>query len=379
MRSVHMVVWAAAALLVSACQRAVGGEHPAEHAPEGEVWLSPSQVASSQMTLAPATSSPVPETLRLAGHVTFDDLRVTHVFSPVTGRVGRIFATPGATVRKGAPLAEIDSPEVGSAMSDLLKARADAEAAEREFKRQQELFEVHAAPRKDLEVAADASERAAAELERARQKMRLLHIDSSGSLSQTFILRAPIDGQVVARGLSPGMEVQGQYSGGAATELFTIGDIDSVWVVADVHEMDVGRVRVGQAVSAAFIAYPNDAFAGTVQWVSEVLDPVTHTARLRVDLPNADHRLRPEMYATLTVTVNERPSVALPRSAVVRLGEVLVVYVARGERPDGRLRFERRRVTIPQETPPDGMVSVLSGITAGEIVVEHGAILLSES
>jgi cobalt-zinc-cadmium efflux system membrane fusion protein len=349
-----------------------------EHAPDGEVWLSEAQVKASQVVLSVAHASSVPETVRLAGHVTFDDLRVTHVFSPVTGRVVKIFANPGDAVAKGAPLAEIDSPDVGNAMSDLLKAQADAEAAQHELERQKELYEVHAAPRKDLEVASDAAARATAELERTRQKMRLLHVGESGPVTQTFTLRSPLSGQVVSRGLSPGMEVQGQYTGGNQAELFTIGDLDQVWVVADVHEMDVGKVKLEQPVSAAFVAYPDHPFPGAVGWMSEVLDPATHTSRVRVALDNQDKLLRPEMYATLTVTVDQRPSVAIKRSALIRLGDVMVVYLSKGARPDGRLRFERRRVTVPTELPADGLVPVLAGIEPGDIVVEDGAILLSE-
>lgn len=349
-----------------------------ERAPDGEVWLTQAQVKASQVLLSAAKAADVPETVRLAGRVTFDDLRVTHVFSPVTGRVTKVLANPGEKVARGAPLAEIESPDVGNAMSDLVKAEADAEAAQHEYERQKELYEAHAAPKKDLEQAADAASRARAELERTRQKMKLLHVGEVGAVSQTFTLRAPISGEVVSRAVSLGMEVQGQYSGGTPAELFTIGDIDEVWLVADVHEMDVGRVRVGQPVSASVVAYPGTDFPGKVQWMSEVLDPATHTARVRVELPNQDHRLRPEMYATATVTVDTRPSVALPRSALIRLGDVMVVYVAKGERPDGRLRFERRRVTVPSELPSDGPVPVLSGVQPGDVVVEGGAILLSE-
>ena len=95
-----------------------------ERPPEGEVWLPPDQVKASEVQLAPAKAAEVPETMRLAGRVTFNDQRVTHVFSPVTGRVTRIFANVGDTVAKGAPLADVDSPDVGIAMSDLVKAEA---------------------------------------------------------------------------------------------------------------------------------------------------------------------------------------------------------------------------------------------------------------
>ena len=363
-------------LLLLACARAAAA--PEEQAPEGEVWLTRTQLDSSQVRLTEVKEVNTPETVRLAGRVTFDDLRVTHVFSPVTGRVTRIFANPGAAVVAGAPLAEIDSPDVGNAMADLLKAQADAQAARYELERQKELYDVHAAPRKDLEQASDAAARASAELDRTRQKMRLLHVGVNGPVTQAFVLRSPIAGRVVTRGLSPGMEVQGQYSGGNVPELFTIGDLDEVWVLADVHEMDVGRIEVGQTVIASVVSFPGDTFPGTVQWVADVLDPTTHTLRVRVELPNHDQKLKPEMNATLTVTVDTRPALVVPRSAVLRLGDEQVVYVSKGELRDGRLRLQRRRVTLPSEVPADGPVRVKAGLEPGAVVVEQGAVLLSE-
>jgi cobalt-zinc-cadmium efflux system membrane fusion protein len=349
--------------------------------PDGEVRLTEAQLKASALELGAASVAPIVETARLAGRVAFDDLRVTHVFSPVTGRVERIFANPGDKVAKGAPLAEIDSPDLGNAMSDWLKAAADQQAAAQEFERQRDLFEVHAASQRDLDTARDAAERAKAELDRARDKVRLLQAEPSRerAVSQRYVLRAPLGGEVLARTLNPGTEVQGQYGGNTVVELFLIGDIDEVWVTADVHEMDLGRIRVGQAVTASVVTYPGETFMGRVQWMSDVLDPVTHTAKVRVSIPNRDHRLRPEMYATLTVTVGEKPALAVPRSALIRLGDVMVVYVSRGKLPDGRLVFQRRRVAVPSELPADGLVPVSSGLAEGDIVVERGGILLTES
>ncbi len=370
--------WAAAFAVLLVCCHKPGESPVVEQAPEGEVWLSKAQLSASKVHIVAAVSSPVSETVRLPGRITFDDIRVTHVFSPVTGRVGRILANPGDTLKQGAPLAEIDSPDVGNALSELHKAQADSETAHQELDRQRELYEAHAAPKKDYEVASNAAARAKAELDRTEQKMRLLHVNGTGSASQNFMLRAPLSGEVVSRALSPGMEVQGQYSGGNVAELFTIGDIDEVWVMADVHEMDVGRVKVGQSVLAEVNAYPNETFPGTVKWISEVFDPTTHTERVRVSLPNHDRKLRPEMNATMTVTVDRHSSVAVSRSSIIRLGDVMVVYVSKGERTDGRTRFERRRVTLPPDVPVEGLVPVLTGVNIGDLVVEDGAILLSE-
>src|SRR5262249_36259474 len=148
------------------------------------------------------------------GKVTFDDLKVTHVYSPVTGRVTRVLANPGQRVKKGTPLCAIASPDVGTAFSDVAKANADLQAAEHEYRRQQELLEATAAAPKALENAEDNYRKAKAEYDRARQKAQLLRSGSVDTVTQEYTLRAPIDGEVIARNVNPGIEVQGQYSGG---------------------------------------------------------------------------------------------------------------------------------------------------------------------
>src|SRR5262249_7304172 len=151
------------------------------------------------------------------------------------GRVTKIEAQLGQRVAKGAPLAYIDSPDVGIASADLGKAQADLVAAEHEIARERELFEAHAGSQRDLEAATDNYAKAKAELERSKQKARLLRAGSVDAVTQGFVLRSLIDGEVTARNVYPGMEVQGQYSGGSV-ELFTIGDPDPVWILSDVFE-----------------------------------------------------------------------------------------------------------------------------------------------
>ena len=199
-------------------------------------------------------------------------MRVAHVFSPVTGRVSRILADPGARVKKGAPLCAIQSPDVGNAFADLGKAEADLTAAQHEFQRHKELYEAHAGSQKEFEAAEDNYSKAKAESERARQKARLFRGGGADAVTQEFVLRAPIEGEVIARNVNPGAEVQGQYSGGTAAELYTIGELDRVWVIADVFEMDLARLKKGAAVTIEVVAYPDQVFTGVVDWISDLLD-----------------------------------------------------------------------------------------------------------
>jgi cobalt-zinc-cadmium efflux system membrane fusion protein len=351
-------------------------QHRSQEQHAGEVWLSPQQVAAAELLSEPLAPKPVGGLVVTSGRVTFDDLKVSHVLSPVTGRVVRIEAQPGQRVKKGDTLAVIESPDVGSAFSDAEKAQADFVAAEKDFKRQKELYDVHAGSQRDLEAAQGNFTKAKAELQRASRKAQLLRAGGANLGGQNYTLRAPIGGEVIARNVNPGTEVQGQYSGGTVVELFTIGELDTVWVMADVFEMDLGRVKQGTECRVKVVAYPGRTFTGTADWVSDTLDPATRTAKVRCKLANPDRALKPEMYATTSLVVDRQRTLALPRSAVLHLGDRTVVFVELGQAADCRLRFERRPVLVSEELGSD-FLPVLRGITAGEKVVTSGAILLS--
>jgi cobalt-zinc-cadmium efflux system membrane fusion protein len=298
------------------------------------------------------------------------------VFSPVTGRIRRILADPGARVKKGTPLATIESPDVGNASADLDKANADLVAAGHDLRRQKELYDAHAGSERDFESAQDNAGKAKAEMERARQKARLFGGASAEAVTQGFTLRAPIDGEVIARNVNPGAEVQGQYGGGTAVELFTIGELDQVWVFADIFEMDLARVHQGATVTLKAIAYPDEVFTGKVDWIAGALDPISRTARIRCTIPNPHRELKPEMYATVSVAVAGPSVPALPRTAVLRIADQTAVFVANGTTPDGRLKFIRRIVAVNEDQGAD-YLPIVRGVATGDRIVTTGATLLS--
>jgi membrane fusion protein, heavy metal efflux system len=368
-----------AALLV--CAAGFGCQHSSSAAtqpqpPAGEAWLSAQQVKNANLKVAPLSDQDVGGAVVTSGKVTFDDLLVSHVFSPVTGRVVKIDAQPGQRVKKGASLATIESPDVGNAFSDLAKAHAEQTAAEHDFKRQKELFDAHAASQKDFEQAQDNYQKAKAELSRAQKKAQLLSRGGADSVTQEYTLRAPIDGEVVTRNLTPGMEVVGQYSQGNAVELFTIGELDHVWVLADVFEMDLGRVKKGARANVRVVTYPTRMFEGQVDYVSGQLDPNTRTAKVRCTIANPDRDLKPEMYATVSISVAERRALAIPRAAMLRLGDQTVVFVQTGTAPNGLIRFERRPVAVDEDEGGE-YLPVTHGLERGEKIVVAGAILLA--
>ncbi len=381
--TMSVLACAAAAVLPAV----LGGCHKLEAAPEpagpqppaGEVWLTPQQVADAKIEVQPVEMQDVDDTILTSGRVALDDLRSGHVFSPVTGRVVSIHQTNaqlGAKVKKGDALAVIESPDIGNAVSDLHKAEAGLIAAQHDYDRKKSLFEQKAGSEADLEASEDNYRTAKAELERARQKTNLLHTGSVDSVTQTYTLTSPIDGEVLTRQINPGIEVQGQYSGGTTQELFTIGELDKVWVLADLYEIDIARVHIGSPATVTVVAYPSRVFKGSVDWVSGMLDPNTRTAKVRTTFDNADRLLRPEMYATVQISVDQKKALAIPRNALLRLGEYKVVFVETGQ-SDGHVKFVRLPVDVDEgESSP--WLEVKHGLEAGQKVVVNGAILLSQ-
>jgi cobalt-zinc-cadmium efflux system membrane fusion protein len=381
----YISILSALALATLGCHEstsALGASGP--HIPPGQVWLTPAQVAQDKIEVAPVGEHVVEDTLLTSGTIMLDDLRSGHVFSPVTGRVVKIVAQLGQHVKAGEPLAVIESPDIGSAVSDVNKAQADLIAAEHDLRRKRDLFAQKAMSAADVEASEDAERNAKAELERARQKEFLLHQGNVDAVSQTYTLSSPIEGEVLLRNINPGIEVQGMYSGGAGNncipgmnslmscgELFTVGELDKVWVLGDVYEVDLARVHVGATARVTTVAFPDQVFEGKVDWISGSLDPNTKTAKVRCTFENPDGKLRPMMYTRVAISVDQRKALAIPKDAVVRLGEYKVVFVQVGE-SDGQVRFERLPIDIDEAQQTD-YVEVRHGVDPGQKVVVKGA------
>jgi cobalt-zinc-cadmium efflux system membrane fusion protein len=348
-------------------------ETPAPPPPSGEAWLNEKQIGDARIAIELARVRAVGAPVIAPARVAFNDLRVAHVFSPVAGRVMRVLAQPGDRVKKGTALASVHSPDVGQAFADLARAQADLQVSEQEERRQTELFEARAGSRRDLESAVAAAARARAEFARASQKARFLRSEGL-QVTQSYEIQSPIDGEVIFRNINPGMEIQGQYAGGQAVELFTVGELSAVWILADVFAIDVPRLAVGAPARVSLPAFPGRTFDGKVDWIAGALDPAARTARVRITLPNLAKELKPEMLGTVEIAGRSREALAVPRSAVLRVGDGRFVFVEEGKSPDGRTRFVRRNV----EVDDDGgdVVSVNRGVEPGQKVVTGGAILL---
>jgi cobalt-zinc-cadmium efflux system membrane fusion protein len=377
MKALYSLAIAFISLAVSGCPKAEAtGTEPAEpKPPAGEVWIDATQMKEAGIVVEPVEEQEVDDTILTAGRVTFADINVGHVFSPVTGRVTKIIAQLGEHLKKGDPLAVIQSPDVGQFSSDLGKADADLVAAQRDYKREKGLWEKHATSQKDFETAEDTYRKAKAEKDRALQKAALLRSGNVNVVDQSYTLPSPIDGEVLMRNLSLGVEVQGQYSGGASQELFTIGRLGEVWVLGDLFELDMARVPVGAPASVTVIAYPGKTFEGKVDWVSRVLDPTMRTAKVRCTFDNPGNLLKPEMFATVAISVESRRELALPKGSVLRYGAETIVFEERGTADGGKVRLVRVPVIV-DEGESSQWLPISKGLEKGTRIVTHGTVLL---
>ncbi len=356
-----------------ACEAKGSAVPPAADAPN-EVHLSADQLKTMQIATAKVDLEDVDDTVLASGKVAYDDQQVIHVFSPVAGKAVKVIAQLGDHVKKGDPLVVIESPDIGVATSDVGKAKADLIAAEHEYLRQKELYETHATSQKELEAASDNYRKAKAEMERATQKAHLFRLgDVTG---QMYTLRSDLDGEVFMKAVSPGMEIAGQYGGGTPIELFTIGQADKVWVLADVFELDIRRVKVGAKEVVNVASWPGRNFEGTVDWISASLDATSHATRVRGTFDNSDGALKPEMFATVKISVDVKKAIAIPRSSVLRFGDQTVVFLDQGLAANNQHRFERVPVTV-DEGEGSQWLTVDHGLEKGDQIVTAGAILLS--
>jgi cobalt-zinc-cadmium efflux system membrane fusion protein len=344
-----------------------------EKPPPNEVWLDHDEIARAHVTVAVAEPQDVQDALVTPGRIAFDENRVTHLFSPVSGQVVAIDGRLGEHIPAGHRLAVILSPEVGQATSDLGKARADLVAAEHAFRRARALWPARAATLEDVEQAQDNLRSAQAEESRALEKTALFK--AGPGVTQTFDVRAPIAGEILARTINPGLQVQGIYDGGTSPELFTVGDLDEVWVFSALRESELARVHLGARATVAALGI-GPAFEGVVDWIAGMLNPQTRTAALRCVVRNRDEQLRPEMFGAVTVAATPLRVLAVPRHSLVHLGSATLLFFDRGLAPDARERFERLPVVVDEDLPGE-YVPVSRGVEPGDRIVTNGVEELS--
>ncbi len=309
-------------------------------------------------------------TLRLTGAVAYNAFNTTPVITQVGGPVSRILVVPGQQVKAGQPMLDVSSPDYSQLLDAYLKAADSYRLADKNYVRAQDLYQHHAIAQRDLEQAESDRNQAQADLNAAEQGMKILGIKNPADLAKApssalIPVLAPIGGEVVERLVSPGQVVQA-----GQTQAFTISDLRTVWVLANVYQADLAAVRSGDDVVVQNDAYPGN-FHGRISYVSPALDPNTRTLQARIVVDNPGEKLKRDMYCTVTVTAGSIPNaIAVPDSSVLRDdNNQPFVYLAVGAN-----QFGRRDVEIGQSL--NGRTQILKGISPGEKVVADGSLFL---
>ncbi|MFZ1009923.1 MAG: efflux RND transporter periplasmic adaptor subunit [Candidatus Sulfotelmatobacter sp.] len=313
---------------------------------------------------AKAETRSVPTELTANGTVTPDVNRTIHVTSLGGGRVVDLKVKLGDSVKKGQTLLVISSPDLAAAMSDYQKAVADEVLSRKALERAQLLYDKGAIAAKDLETAQDLEEKAKVDVATAEQHVRVLGADPVHP-SALIDLRAPVAGTIVEQNVS-GFE--GVKSLDNTPNLFTIADLNEVWVVCDVFENDLGDVHLGDSAEIRLNAFGDRMFRGTVVDISRVLDPNTRSAKVRIVLPNGNGALRPGMFAVAKFRSRKKTEhVVVPATAIMRLHDK--DWVFRKEIGNGG---NFRRVVVQADgLAPDGMQEIREGVKPGDEVVAN--------
>ena len=346
---------------LSACRDAPISEAKAAASEEG-VDFRRSPDALKYLHLEVVKSELTRPTVSLPGRVVFDEERTQHVASPIDGRVHLVHVKLGDKVKAGDALIELSSPQVAQLLSDLQKAEQDRIVAEKALARARQLHADGAVSEKDLGQAEADSKKNVAEVQRVRAQLKALGISDSGSILAT--LHAEVAGAVVEKTVLPGQEVRAD----AAAALLTVSDLTQVWVNAELYEQDLSLVELNEAVEVKVPAWPEDIFPGKVVYVGDVVDPVTHTVKVRCSVSNSAFKLKPEMFATVRLTAStEKAALLVPSSAVLANGDRNEVVAAIG---DGN--FKVHSVKVGSEV--DGRVQIYEGLKEGDVVVTRGAL-----
>jgi len=309
-----------------------------------------------------------------AGKILPNENRLAHLSPRVPGRIVAVYANLGDRVKTGDRLLLLDSPAFGETQLEYRKARTRLGVAEKALDRAKVLLERGAIGQAEYQRREAEHENSLADVHESEEKLHLLGMteDEITRLARKDLphaqvaqvpLRAPFIGEVIERDATVGEVVD------PTKVLFTVADLSTVWVRADFPEYQVAHLRKGLPIEVRVAAYPKEVFRGTVTYVAAVVDPATRTVMVRSDVPNPDRRLRPEMFAEVSLIIEEQPMLAMPRAALQQVGDLTVAFLVRGPR-----RFERREITVGQSA--GDYVEVKAGLVDGDVVVTEGSYAL---
>jgi cobalt-zinc-cadmium efflux system membrane fusion protein len=345
----------------------------------------------ASLTIEPVTARAFRAEHVTEGKIAVDEDRSTPVFSPYAGRVTKLLARPGDSVKQGQPLFVIEAADTVQAQNDFVtaatalnKAKSQLELAQIQDKRAKDLFEGKAVPLKDYQqsqatlIQAQNDLRSAeTALEAARNRLRILGLtdeaitafQEKGQINREATIFAPIAGTVVQRKIGPGQYV----SSGASDPVFVIGDLSTVWLTAFVRETEASAVEVGQEMSFSVLALPGRVLTGRINYVATALDPATRRLLVRATLDNTNGLLKPEMFATVTIYApGDQPSVGVPKQALIYEGDQVRIWVAHEDKT-----IELRQIKTGLTN--GNLVEVYGNLKPGERIVTKGSLFIDRA
>jgi cobalt-zinc-cadmium efflux system membrane fusion protein len=352
-----------------------GTATPAGSAASDTVTLSDSQLHS--ITVAAVALREFPIEKEAVGSIDFNEDMSVQVFTPYQGRIIRAFPNLGDEVKKGQVLFTIESPDFIAAESNLISAAATLDQTTSALTRAKKLYAVKGIDQNDYETAVANQASAEGALRAARRAVAIFgkseteidHIVESRQVQSALLVKSPIAGRVTARNAAPGLlELPGN-----PPAPYSVADLSTVWMLANVPESEIPDFKVGQTVSVSVGALPGRDLTGTIKAIGATVDPNSHRVTLRSVIKDPQHELLPNMFATFVIRIAP-PSLApaVPLNGVVREGDGTMSVWVVGSDPH---RFIRRSVKIGEQH--DGYDEILDGVKSGERVAVDGAIFLS--
>ena len=330
----------------------------------------------SAVKVEPVEERDFPRQKEAVGSIDFNEEMSVQVFTPYAGRIIGLFASVGDDVKKGQTLFTIDSPDLLQAKFTLIAAAGVLDLTTRNLARLKELYTTRAVSQRDLDQGTSDQQTAEGNLRAARDAVRLFgksdaeidRIVADRKADPTLVVPCPIDGRVTARNAAPGLYVQP----GSAPAPFTVANIDTMWMLANVAENDSPAFQIGQLAQVRIDAFPDRLFDGKITTVGASVDPNSRRVLVRSEIKDPQHELRSGMFANFTISVGAPVrSPAVPLDGVVREGDGShTIWVTADRR-----RFTLRAVQVGGQR--DDYRQILDGVHPGELVATEGAIFLS--
>jgi cobalt-zinc-cadmium efflux system membrane fusion protein len=299
------------------------------------------------------------------GSVESDPAHTVRILPPMTGRIVALHVHLGDVVRRGEPLLTLESPDFTSAQADYAHAITAFRQAKNTVTRERDLAQYGIAAQRDVEQAETDFSQAQGDLHRALAHLTLLGMDSATALrDQALVIRSPIAGRVTE--LSVGL---GEFHNDPAASVMTVADLATVWLTANVPEKDIHAIHIGDRATAVLAAYPSDTLRGTVASVGTAVDTTTRVTKVRLALANPGERLKPGMYATVSLAGRPAPTIVVPATALLQVRDSSYVFIETAP-----WTLERRSVVLG--LIDSGRAIVRDGVVSGQRLVARDAVLL---